>query len=149
MQAICIAIYVNVPICFVFLFFSGTVCIPLNHLCADNDKGHLKVPTAHWRQAKKHGIDSSVCEISSTSCSNTATMAGESIVMANTSFYDKNSSINYGKGSQRTGLRKNENSASWRQSLQNVDGDRNLHHRRSSAIDVTNPRNAAKQQIWI
>lgn len=91
---------------------NGTVCIPLNHLCADTGRGHLKVPTAHWRQAKKHGIDSSVGEMSSTSFSNTATVAGESIAITSTPTYNKNSSINCGEGSQRTGLGKNASSAS-------------------------------------
>lgn len=130
----------------VFYSFTGTVCIPLNHLCNDNGRGHLKVPAAHWRQAKKHGIDSNVGEMSSTSFSNAVT--GVTIAMASTSTCNENS-INCNEDSLKTCLGKNANSASWRQSSQKDEWNNDLHHHRSLTTDVTTPRNTVTQQIWI
>lgn len=77
----------------VVLCFAGTVCIPLNHLCADNGGGHLKVPAAHWKHAKKQGSDSSAGEVSVSTFTNVPA-TGLGAAAASTTTTCSNSSSN-------------------------------------------------------
>jgi len=144
--------YTGIMLVFVF---TGTVCIPLNHLCTDNGGGHLKVPAvAHWKQAKKHNFDnSSVREVNINTTSTNAAMGSDTSTEVDSGMtYDSSNSC--GSGGRRWTVRgENASSVSWRclspkkkedskEEEKNRDVPDSCRHRcyRLSMTDIATPR---------
>lgn len=140
-----------------WFMFSGTVCIPLNHLCGDIGGGHLKVPATHWKQVKKHEFDNSAGEVSVNTTFTNAATGSETTTMAGSATTGSSSSNNSCNNSVRrwTVREENASSASWRHpSSWKKDEDHEVpgprRRRRSSTSDIATLRKSAvAQQIWI